>query len=437
VARLLASAFGAAVPSGRDCRRVEDVLGATYARADDRLWNSDVAAAGMAAALASGGVPGGRGPGPVVAAGWARQLLLREHATGINAGTGAASPGSDPAVADPVAVAIGVLADSRDAVTSAALLAHPDIWQALLSRFWGDGTAALGRVVGAAASVDGAAGAEAVRTGVEVIGGGLFEGDPDGWAVSRRTVAAVSPALGGALADQVGVAVEALAVGVDGRMGERQAVLRGLSLVSLDRDAAEAIGRSLFEWSGEAPPCLAGTGSPGPSPAVAIPAAFVAVQEYGQRLTHALDAFEKRRHAENVQTLWDGSVGPAVAVGTEFARGPVGAGVSLAEDYLAILIGADGTWDNGTDHGTRFTADDAAEAVLARWEPHGAVDAEALARQAREAFDRTATAMGEPRPPTSPDSDYWAPVKDLAVDELTGRGADKIADRVRAGRSHP
>ena len=125
-----------------------------------------------------------------------------------------------------------------------------------------------------------------------------------------------------------------------------------------------------------------------------VSAAFLAVQEYGQRLTNALDGFAAKRRAENVEFLWDWIIDlPTTVAGEVTRRSPYGVAFGLAEGYGAIIVGADGTWDNPVDRGLRFTSDDAADAARARWELR--TDVDALAQQARGAFDRTATG---PRP---------------------------------------
>ena len=114
-----------------------------------------------------------------------------------------------------------------------------------------------------------------------MIGSSLFEGSPREWHVSRRTVAQVSADVGRAVASQVHVAAETLSVGVDGRLVDRQeAVLRGLGYVSIDASAAAAVGAALHRRSCASrspPPYSDGA----PHPVVALPAAFLAVREYG------------------------------------------------------------------------------------------------------------------------------------------------------------
>jgi hypothetical protein len=223
--------------------------------------------------------------------------------------------------------------------------------------------------------------------------------------VNRPTVAAVAPALGEALAAHVAVAADALGVGVDGRLTEgRGDVLRGLGYLTLDRGAAAAVGDALHGWARVQPVALAGTSPSFPLPAVAVPSAYLAVQQYGQRLAYALHGYEEKEAAENRQAGWDCTIGLVV----NLVSGRPGVGAGVIEGYAAILFGADGTWDNGADRGLVFDRGDAADAALAGLPPDRA--AEAVTRQARAAYDRAAAALGLPRPPTSPESDYLEPL---------------------------
>jgi hypothetical protein len=221
------------------------------------------------------------------------------------------------------------------------------------------------------------------------------------------------------------VAVDALQVGVDGRSGGgRVEVLRGLGYLTLDRGAAEAVGQALHRWALVEPGGLEGTGPLAPLPAIAIPSAYLAVQQFGQSLDHALDGREARETAENQKFLWDITIDVAANLVQGRWGGPVGALV----DALAILGGFDGTWENGTYQGLVFDRDDAGAAALAQFSPDRAADAEAAAEQAAVAYDRTARAVGHPVPPTSPDVDYTAPV--------TG-GLQSVVEERMGGRRRP
>jgi hypothetical protein len=266
------------------------------------------------------------------------------------------------------------------------------------------------------------------------VGAGLASDDPADWTVNRDTLVAIASALGGAVAAHVSVAVDALQVGVDGRLaGGRGDVLEGLGYVTLDRGAAAEIERALLDWALVQPGGLIGTGPLSPLAAIAVPSAYLAVQQFAQRSDYALDGLEARETAENRELGWDMTVGLFV----ELIPGYLGMAAGVVEGYLAIALDMDGTWDNGVDRGLVFDRDDAAAVALAQLPPEHAADAQAVSRQAVAAFDRTATALGARRPPESPPVDLGAPLQDGPVDlqqSRTDRDHGRIGGRVRLPR---
>ena len=407
VARLLATALGSAVPSRRH-DPVDDVLTAVYVQADDLDGDASTVAAGLATVLAAGlPMPSG-GVQTRTVGEWSRQLLLWEHAQDMRVGMRPADTGS--AGMDPTELALGILADRTDPSVAAALLDDSRTWEALLIRDWGDGGTALSQIVTQAGLDTGAAGEHAVRTGLHVIGAGLAADDPAEWTVNRDTVGAVAPALAGALAAHISVAVEALQVGVDGRLsGGRGDVVKGLGYVTLDRDAAALIEQALDRWALVQPRALDGSTTYSPLPAVAVPSALLAVKHWAQRSDHALDGFEARETAENREQWWDMTTG----LFTLLVPGPGGIVAGVVEGEAAILAGADGTWENRVDRGPRFDRDDAAAAAVMRVLPalpRQSAHVEAVTRQAHAAFDRTAAALGERHAPKSPPPDYLEPI---------------------------
>ncbi len=411
VARLLAAALGAAVPSGRPNDPVADVLDGEYVRTGDRNGSSDRVAAGLATVLAAGSSLPSGGVATRTVGEWSRQLLLREHEQHQPVGRRSV-PGA-PEVADPAALAIGILADRADPAVSADLLGDPDVWQALMRRAWGDGGTALAGVITQAGLEPGAPGDRALRTGLSTVGAGLVADDPADWAVNRDTLAGVAPALGDAVAAHVDVAVEALRVGVDAHPGARQVdIMVGIGYVTLDRDAAAAIERALTGWAQVDPGALDGTTPQAPLPAVGVLSAYVAVRQYAQRSDHALDALEDRETAENKEWLWQHSV----HLLPELVPGYWGILAGLAEGYAAIGFDMDGTWDDRPDRGLVFDATDAAVLALATVAPREETAVRAVVDQAVVAFDRTAAVLGERRAPVSPATDWWEPVEDLGID---------------------
>lgn len=423
VARVLAAAFGAARPDGRADEPLRKVLTATYVVPGDGDTDSDVVAAGLAAVLLAGITSGASGVRPETAARWARQMLAREREQGVFAGAGAVPHTWDSRAFDPAALAFAVVADGGEPGPAAELLADREIWDTVLARFWGDGGESLRSVLALASAETGPNGDATVRAGLEALGAGLADGDPDGWTVSRGTAAAVAPALGAAVAQHVTVATDVLALGVDGELDGRAGdTLRGLGYLTLDEGAARTIGAALQNWVRVQPVPVEVTCAPLPPPAVVIPSAFLAVREYGQRLDYALHGFEEKAHAESKAVGWDWTVGLAFQVRK---LAPVaGFGLGVVEGYAEMALGYDGRWDNGRDNGMHFDGNDAAAAVLGEVPVDPAIGA-VFAGQARTVFDRTAEALGRPTPPEPPEFDALGPVKDAAVEAFLGEAVER------------
>jgi hypothetical protein len=425
--RLLATALSSATGAGP----VAAVLGATYARTgDDGEHDTGVAVAGMAAVLAaSRSIPSGGLPTSMVGS-WARQLLLWEAEQGMPAGQ--IPPGWALELHDPAAIALGILAQRADPAAAAELFGDARIWQTTLARTWPDDGLALREIIGQAGQEPGTAGARAVRFGLAVVGAGLVEGDPTDWTVNRITVATVSPALALGVAAHVAVIARPLAAVADGELGDYgRDVLRGLGTVTVDRAGAARIQAALYSWTVAQPPVDAGV----PPVAITVPTAYRVAQEYGQRLENALDADEKREAAENAQWFWDHTTGLVVS----FVPGPVlGPGLTMAAKYAAILLHADGTWENSPDHGLVFTRDDAVDAALVSMSgDDGMYSVSEMLRvehQAQDAFDGALRVVGHPEAPGSRDVDWIAPARDVVVDLGRG-GIDRLVDKVGdAGR---
>ena len=434
VATVLAAAFGAAVPNGRAGDPVRKVLTATYVAPDDRYGDSDVAAAGLAAVLLAGLTPGAGAVRPETAAQWARQLLLRERAQGVVAGGGAVPADWDPRALDPAGLAIAVVAAGGETASAAELLADRAVWDAVLARFWGDGGEAMSAVVALAGAELGPAGADAVRSGLEALGAGLSEkGDPAHWTVNKASAAAVARSLGEGVATHVSVATDVLWGAVEGRLGGvSDDVLRGLGYLTVDRPAAAAVESALNEWVRAQRLTVQGNDPGLPAAALAVSGAYFAVQDYGQRLAHAIRGFEAQDAAEATETVWNWTFGLI----PELLRGPWGVAAGVVEGYGAIFAGADGTWDDATDRGLRFGREVAASEVVAQLSPVHVAGAREMAAQLYVGYDRTAAVLGTPRPPMSPEPDYYEPLLDALGDVGLGRVEDlakKGLTVVRAG----
>ena len=407
LARVLASALGAAVPTGGAHDIVGEVLIATYVDPDDVGTYPDLVALGIGVVLRAGGPAG---PRPETVVSWGRQLLARERVqgqgfTGPRAVDRAAPIGEAHAPADPMEILLERLIRDDDARFAATFLAERSDWDVLLARRWDDGGAALSRLVAHAGTAQGAAGDDMARAGLEALGAGLADGDPEDWTVGRDTAAVIAPALGGAVAAHLSPVIGVLGSAADGEVAERDGnVLRGLGYLTLDAGAARAVQEGLQAWAAS----QSALGETGASQVGALPSAFVATQEYGQRLAYALHGFEQQAAAELKESRWDWTWG---LVPNLVRRAGPGVAAGVVSDYAAIGLGRDGTWTNGPDGGLVFDARDTEDPA---------------------AFQRTLEALGRPEPPTSPPKDWLAPLKQAVVDVATDQISDVAKRRMDA-----
>ena len=417
VAQVLAAALGSATISAERNDPVERVLTATYVHPGNEGPSDDIAS-GMAAVLAAA-TPGLRGGLRLdTVASWGRQLLRRERAQGVVPGAGALPPGADPETTDPVVLVVDALAAAGAAAPAATLLGGRTAWDALLARRWGDGGTALAELVTLGATAPGEAGAVVVRAGLQALGTGLTDdGDPAGWTVNKATAATVSGALGAGITTHVTVATEVIegADEAERDEGSRDTV-RGLAYLTLDRATAAAVGRALGSWAAARPLDLDASSPAAPLPALAVPAGFLALREYGQRLAHSLRAFELEDVAEDRQFIWQ--VFSSLLTNLPDKAGDV---LGVMDVFATRLLGTDGSWEIGPDRGLRFDREDAADAALERFgvstghAPAEVVDE--IVRQSRAAFDRVSRAVGVPEEPVPPDVSLLEAVQD----EVAGR----------------
>jgi hypothetical protein len=254
--------------------------------------------------------------------------------------------------------------------------------------------------------------------------------------VDRDNVEAVAPALGEAVAAHVTVVTGDLAAAASGEVdaGTEQ-LLMGLGYVSVDRQAAASVETALRDWSLAQPLDLAGTGPATPHPAVAVPSAFLAVQDIGQRLTYALDGYELQEEAQNKEAFWNWTAGLALELVSHVPVAPVAVLADVVGAYGPILLDMDGTYDQEKDRGLRFDADEAARNALATLPPDRAAEAYAVGVQAEAAFRRTTEALGVPVSPKSPPEDWVGATLDLVSGGLADEVADELTDRAdRGGR---
>lgn len=256
LARVLALSLGAAEPTGVIRGPIDAVLTATYVDADDPGSQPDLVALGMGAVLLAGGAAG---PSATTVVTWARQVLDRERVLGggligARAVDRAAPMRESGEGTDPIRVMVERLVREDDPGAAANLLRDRQAWDVLLSRSWDGDPAPLGQLLTHAATAGEADGEVAVRAGLEALGAGLADGDPDDWTVDRSTAAAIAPALGAAVAAHIDMTTEALSRSVAGGLGRVDGdVLRGLGYLTLDAAAKTAVGGALHSWALDQP----------------------------------------------------------------------------------------------------------------------------------------------------------------------------------------
>jgi hypothetical protein len=308
---------------------------------------------------------------------------------------------------DPVAEVLHLLARADDPGASALLLADRRAWTALLERplptYAGNG-ADLRAVVNQGVGEPGPVGDAAVRAGLEALGGGLAAGHPEQWAAHRTTAAALVRPLAGAVARRPALAAEVvLATGGAARCldAPQDAALRGLGYLSTDPGASSVLGEALARWARQHPATLL--------PAEQVPVgafavgSFVAVREYGQRLAYALHGVRMRDEAEARASNWTWAINVLTAPIGGPRIGIAGSLVGMAAPFVAPLVDAYGTWDNGPDTGLVLTPRDAVAAADAQLQR---LDRIAAAAGAVAGYRRTTVALGLPLPPASP-TWYW------------------------------
>ena len=333
---------------------------------------ADVVALGMGVVLGAPGVT------PGLAAAWGRSMLERERVQGVSA-----ADRTTRAPVDPLDAALQVLVRAADGGAAAALLATPAAWGAALARDWPDGGAALAEVIGLGAAAP--EGGRVARAGLEALGQGLAPGSSGAALDDRHLLPAVRDAVGGLVAAQVGVVISALAqVGSGGELdGAADAGLRGLGLLLSQPGQNGVVTGALTAVL---------HGGAGGAGAGEVAGAYVAVQEYGMRVRHALDCAREFAHAVDRQLNWTvGVTLPSVAL-QGWAR-PL---LVEVEGRAARVFRADGDVDIPRDTRPVRTTDDAArlaEAVVAGGGAAG-----------RAGFGRATALLGVPELPdtTSP-----------------------------------
>ena len=407
VAALLARASAAVSPAvagpGRSALpAVEELLDP-----GDPDAGADVVAIGMGVVLASAGAGAG------LAASWGRAVLERERVQGAGAVDRTTST-----LPDPVDAALRVLVRAGDAAAAADLLRSPAAWGAALARDWPDGGTTLAAVIGLGAGAPG--GARSARAGLEALGQGLAPGADTAAIDLRSLLPAVRDGLGALVATQVeavGAVLVPVAAGAD-LGGAADAELRGLGLLlsepGQDTLVTGALVAALRDGAVRGAAGAAATGE--------VAGAYVAVQEYGQRVRHVLDCSRELANAVDRQLNWTIWVTlPSLAV-----RGPAREFVVGLEDIAARAFRADGTVAAPRDTGTVRTAADAAR--LAGSVVVGGGDA------GRAGFRRTTAALGVPEVPAAASPlDVVGDVDVDAPDRRPGSSGPR-GQRARPGR---
>ena len=226
LARVMAAVLGAAVPPAQAdaVARVRD--GRLVDPGDHRGLDGDLVALGMGVVLAAGRGDRRAGPPAATVRDWGRQIVARERAMGserivdrVRLGPAYAPPG------DPLEQVLVRLAEEDNPSAAAALLRGEPTWTHLLAHPWDDGGAAFAALVERAA---GEPGDVAVRSGLRSLAVGLGDdGDRAAGTVDRATVAAIAPALAGAVAARPDVLTGPLVrAGAGGAGGSRAAAAR-------------------------------------------------------------------------------------------------------------------------------------------------------------------------------------------------------------------
>ena len=343
-------------------------------------------------ALAMGQVLGARGAGSALPARWGGQLLAREAARGTRAGAGTTG---GALLADPVGAAVAAVARSGDHAAAAALLAGPAAWTTLLSRPWPRGTGSLAAVVSLAAAAPDAD--RVARSALLALGGGLRPDSsgraPDG----EEALSAVRDEVAGLVAERPGVVLSLLEVaGTSGDLDhDADTALRGLGRLVSEAAPAERVGAAVR---------AALQSGPAGSSAGHVAGAFVAVQDYGQRLRYALSWSRAQSRAVDAAILWTF----AVRVPLTAVPGALGEVAGAVEGPVADGLDVNGDVEIGADRGIVRTADDAARFAVESVGP-------AAAGGARAGFDRAGGVLGRL---AAPEETFLDRLDDLPVADL-------------------
>jgi hypothetical protein len=381
LAGLLAAAAGAA----EEGSRAAEVLGGVRLDPTDPDGTPDTVAVGMGMVLTALAAAGRAGSGTGLAVGWGRQVLAREAAQGATAveRTTATLP-------DPLGAALAVLVAAGDPGAAAATLADPDSWTGLLARSWPGGVSDLVEVIDLAARAPEAP--QVAAAALQALGQGLRPGTTEEVLVDDALATAVGSAVTDLVAGRMDVVLPVLGAAAGVGAGEvddaTDLTLRGLGHLLAD----DARVRTL----GDAVRGALAAGLAGPADGGRVAGGYVAVEEYGQRISYVLEHARAQSWEVDQQLLWDTAVTMPVKLLTW--RQPYGDVVEGVTGELQRQLGFDGTVDIGPDTGDTYAAWHAR-----RWA--GAVlgsaggDPAAVSAAAEAGFARATEVLGRPLPP--------------------------------------
>ncbi len=379
---------------------------------------------GLAAVLARAQVLGLPGPPPALAVAWARSLALEERRTGLPAAVGTRPAGAHPATSDPLALVLAPLVEQGAAPATARLMSDVGVWTVVLSHGWNDGGTLRDALVDLVAEAPAEAARPALRDALVALGTGLEDGDHADWPFVEDVVVGAVPALGAALVRHPDVLVRPLAGAAAGGVDAVSVTaLRGLAVaVALDVSIEGGTGGRIGDLiagalSGPRPEAL-----PVEAAAVAVPAAFVGVREYGARLALAMQQHRLQDEAEAKAYIWDWTFG--IWFSALGAAPAVGRVAGALEAVVTRVLGTDGSFEDAVDRGRHFAGTDAMAGAV-DGTATGSPERGAAARTAVLAFAGTVGVLGDPVGPVSPDEPLLGEVAKAMVGDALGGAITK------------
>ena len=192
-------------------------------------------------------------------------------------------------------------------------------------------------------------------------------------------------------------------------------MLRGLGLRDRGPARRGRRRRGADGVGGAQPPDLAGGVAPSPLPAVAVPAAYLAVQEYGQRLAYALDGFEFQEEAENRECVWNMDGRTRARRRLHLPVKPVAAASPIGGATRRSCWTSTARSSSSPDRGPALQRRRRRRGRPRHAAPEVAARADAVRAQSEAAYRRAAGRLGNPTAPTSPEKDWVSPASSSRV----------------------